>query len=263
MTTRAPAVAGLFYPADPQALASMVDQLLADARPDELAHPPKALICPHAGYIYSGSTAALGYATLRTGTHPISRVVVAGPAHRVGIRGIALPGADAMATPLGEIPLDAEACATISKLPSVLTRPDVHAEEHSVEVQLPFLQRVLGDFTVVPLVVGDVDAGTVADVLEACWGGPETLVVISSDLSHYHPYGEARRLDAETIAAILDCQGPINPHRACGAYPISGLLAVARRRRLRPTLLGACNSGDTAGDRGRVVGYASIAWHER
>ena len=157
-----------------------------------------------------------------------------------------------MATPLGEIPLDAEACATISKLPSVLTRPDVHAEEHSVEVQLPFLQRVLGDFTVVPLVVGDVDAGTVADVLEACWGGPETLVVISSDLSHYHPYGEARRLDAETIEAILDCQGPINPHRACGAYPISGLLAVARRRRLRPTLLGACNSGDTAGDRAEL-----------
>ncbi len=262
MTTRAAAVAGFFYPADPHALASMVDQLLDDARPDELARPPKALISPHAGFIYSGTIAALGYASLQADAHPVTRVVVAGPAHRVGIRGIALPGADAMATPLGEIPIDGHARDTIASMPGVVTRADVHADEHSVEVQLPFLQRLLGEFTVLPLVVGDVDAATVADVLTACWGGPETLIVISSDLSHYHGYAEAKRLDAETIATILACRPEISTHRACGARPINGLLEVAQQRTLRPTLLGACNSGDTAGDRGRVVGYASIAWHE-
>lgn len=262
MSTRSPAVAGFFYPADPHALASMVDQLLDDARPNELARPPKALISPHAGYIYSGAIAALGYASLQVDAHPITRVIVAGPAHRVGIRGIALPGVDAMATPLGTIPLDTELCEIIDAMPGVVTRPDVHAEEHSVEVQLPFLQRLLGDFTVVPLVVGDVAPDTVANVLEACWGDTDTLIVISSDLSHYHSYDEAKRLDEQTIAEILARRPMISTHRACGAYPLNGLLEVAQRRALQPTLLGACNSGDTAGDRGRVVGYASVAWHE-
>ena len=262
MSTRSPAVAGFFYPADPHALASMVDQLLDDARPNELARPPKALISPHAGYIYSGAIAALGYASLQVDAHPITRVVVAGPAHRVGIRGIALPGVDAMATPLGTIPLDTELCELIDAMPGVITRPDVHAEEHCVEVQLPFLQRLLSDFTVVPLVVGDVAPDTVANVLEACWGDTDTLIVISSDLSHYHSYDEAKRLDEQTIAEILARRPMISTHRACGAYPLNGLLEVARRRVLQPTLLGACNSGDTAGDRGRVVGYASVAWHE-
>ncbi|WIY82399.1 AmmeMemoRadiSam system protein B [Propionimicrobium sp. PCR01-08-3] len=262
MKIRPAAVAGTFYPADPRALASMVGQLLDDARPDEQATPPKALICPHAGYIYSGSTAALGYASLRPDKHPIARVVIAGPAHRVGIRGIALPGVDAMATPLGEVPLDLELCQQISKLDDVDIRPDVHAEEHSVEVQLPFLQSVLGEFTVVPLVVGDASPDAVADVLEACAGGPETLLVISSDLSHYHPYDEAKHMDAETLAAICALRGPISAHRACGAHPINGLLTFAGRHDLHPVLLGSRNSGDTAGDKGRVVGYASLAWYQ-
>lgn len=262
MTSRPPAVAGSFYPAHVGALAALVDQLLADARPDEAVSPPKALISPHAGYIYSGSTAALGFAALRPETHPITRVVVAGPAHRVGLAGIALPGCDRLATPLGEVEVDAAAVEALSQLPQVYTRPDVHADEHSIEVQLPFLQRTLGQFSVVPLAVGEVTPEVCARVLDEVWGGPETLIVISSDLSHYQPYEQARRQDAETLRAIETLQGPISTRQACGAHPVNGLLATAAGRRLRPVLLGACNSGDTAGGRDRVVGYSCFAWYE-
>lgn len=261
MTTRPPAVAGSFYPANPAVLTSMIDEFLAAARQQVAPAATKALISPHAGYIYSGSTAALGFAALADPAS-ITRVVVACPTHRVGIRGIALPGADALATPLGEIPVDRDALAALEDFPLVVTRPDVHAQEHALEVQLPFLQRVLGEFALVPLAVGEVAPARVAEVLTAVWGGPETLVVISSDLSHYHPYARARELDAATIEAILACRTPIDDHRACGVRPLNGFLELAADRGLRPRLLGACNSGDTAGDRGRVVGYASIAWQE-
>lgn len=262
MTTRPPAVAGSFYPASPAALASMVDELLAAARPKMLGGPTKALVSPHAGYIYSGSTAALGFATLHPENHPIERVVVACPTHRVGVRAVALPGVDAFVTPLGEVSIDVETTAALAGFPQVSTRPDVHADEHGLEVQLPFLQRVLGDFNLVPLAVGEVAPDLVAEVLEAVWGGPETLIVISSDLSHYLPYARARELDRATVDAILACRVPIGDRAACGVRPLNGFLTAASRRRLRPTLLGMCNSGDTAGDRSRVVGYASIAWHE-
>lgn len=262
MTTRPPAVAGSFYPAAPRALASMVDELLADARPSITNTPPKALISPHAGYVYSGSTAALGFATLAPQTHPISRVVITCPTHRVAVRGIALPGADRLATPLGEVPVDAAAVADLAGFDQVVTRPDVHADEHGLEVQLPFLQRLLGDFSVVPLAVGEVSPAQVAEALDAVWGGPETLIVISSDLSHYHRYARAQELDRQTIDQILRVAPPIAADRACGVRGLNGLLTTAKRRGLRPELLGACNSGDTAGDRSRVVGYAAIAWHE-
>lgn len=262
MTTRPPAVAGSFYPARPAALASLVDQLLADARPNLPAGPVKALVSPHAGYIYSGSTAALGFAALHPERHPITRVVVACPTHRVGVRGIALPGADALATPLGVVRVDAAALETLAGFPQIVTRPDVHAEEHALEVQLPFLQQVLGDFTLVPLAVGAVPDEQVAAVLDAVWGGPETLIVISSDLSHYHDYETANRLDRATVDQIMRVAPPIADDAACGARPLNGLLTAAPRHDLRPTLLGMCNSGDTAGDHSRVVGYASIAWHQ-
>ncbi len=261
MTTRPPAVAGAFYPADSAALSKMVHELLRDARPSLTNAAPKALVSPHAGYIYSGSTAAYGFATLRPQTHPISRVVVACPTHRVGIRGVALPGTDALATPLGEIQVDQAAIATLAQLPQVHTRPDVHAQEHALEVQLPFLQVVLGDFELVPLAVGELPAEQVAEVLEAVWGGPETLIVISTDLSHYLPYDKARQLDARTVEQILARQ-QVGDGQACGMRPLNGFLAAAPTQRLRGDLLHACNSGDTAGDHSRVVGYASIAWYE-
>lgn len=262
MSVRPPAVAGAFYPANRAVLRSMVDEFLADARQLVAIGPPKALISPHAGYVYSGSTAALGYASLEPVGHPVTRVVITCPTHRVGIRGIALPGVDAFATPLGEVPVDTETTASLDRFPQVTTRPDVHAEEHALEVHLPFLQRVLGQFSIVPLAVGEVSPDLVAEVLDAVWGGPETLVVISTDLSHYLPYQRAREVDADTVDRIMRIEAPIGEQRACGVRALNGLLTLAGTRRLRPTLLGACNSGDTAGDHSRVVGYTSIAWHE-
>ena len=265
LAVRPPAVAGLFYPAEPRALARMVDGFLAAgasldaARPDGSQAAPKALVVPHAGYVYSGAIAGLAYATLTPARERITRVVLLGPCHRVPVLGLALPGCRAMATPLGEVPVDAEAA---SGLDHVVTRPDVHAAEHSLEVQLPFLQRALGDFAVVPLAVGDATAAEVAGVLAALWGGDETLIVISSDLSHYHRYDEARAIDQGTIEAVLSLREPLSHERACGATPLNGLIAASPAHGLEPVLLGACNSGDTAGDRGRVVGYASFGFVE-
>jgi hypothetical protein len=265
LAVRPPAVAGLFYPAEPHALARMVDGFLAAgstldaARPDGSQAAPKALVVPHAGYVYSGAIAGLAYATLAPVRERIERVVLLGPCHRVPVRGLALPGCRAMATPLGEVPVDADAA---SGLDHVVTRPDVHASEHSLEVQLPFLQRALGDCAVVPLAVGDATAAEVAGVLGALWGGDETLIVVSSDLSHYRPYVEARAIDQGTIEAVLSLRQPLSHDRACGATPLNGLLAASPAHHLAPVLLGACNSGDTAGDKGRVVGYASFGFLE-
>ena len=261
---RQPAVAGSFYPGHATALAANVTRLIAQARarladlPDP--GPPKALIVPHAGYIYSGSTAALGYALLDP--ERVSRVVLLGPAHRVPVRGLALSGADAFATPLGEVPIDRPVEDHLLRLRQVVTRPEAHAWEHSLEVQLPFLQGVLSGFTLVPLVVGDATPDDVAAVIEDAWGGPETLILISSDLSHYLPYDRAVAVDRGTVQRILALQGPLEDGLACGARPVNGLLVAAGRRHLRPHLLGQCNSGDTAGDKGRVVGYAAVAFTE-
>jgi AmmeMemoRadiSam system protein B/AmmeMemoRadiSam system protein A len=192
----------------------------------------------------------------------IRRVVLLGPCHRVAVRGLALPGVDAFDTPLGRIPLDTGAMQAAADLPQVVTAPAAHAREHSLEVQLPFLQRALGDFALVPLVVGDATDAEVAEVLERLWGGDETLVVVSSDLSHYQRYEDARAIDAATVRAILRLDPGVDHEQACGATPIGGLLAVARRRGLSASLLDLRNSGDTSGDRSRVVGYASFAFYE-
>lgn len=261
VVVREPAVAGRFYPADPDELRATVDALLAEApAPPPDAPVPRAVIVPHAGYVYSGSTAALAYARVARGRGTIRRVVVVGPTHRVPVRGVALPGADAFRTPLGEVPVPhAWAQERLADVLAACVVPETHRHEHSVEVQLPFLQRVLDDVDVVPLLAGDAFGEEVADVLEALWE-PQTLVVISSDLSHYRPYDEARRIDAGTIAQITALDAPLDHLQACGATPVNGLLVAARRRGLRPTLLGACSSGDTAGDRSRVVGYCAFAF---
>jgi len=257
---RPAAVAGMFYPDDPRELADVVDAYL-DRTGEEAQAPgfPKALIVPHAGYVYSGPVAASAYDLLRPARGIVKRVVVLGPCHRVPVHGLALPRAQTFATPLGRVPLDAEGLLAIRDLPQVVESAATHAEEHALEVQLPFLQQMLGDFSLVPLVVGDAAPGEVAEVLERLWGGPETLVVISSDLSHYHAYERACEIDGATVRAILDFDAGISHDQACGATPISGLLLAARRKGLAPRLLDCRNSGDTAGDRRRVVGYASFA----
>ena len=258
---REPAVAGSFYAASAGALAADVERLLDDAIvPPVDEAPPKALIVPHAGYLYSGSTAAAVYARMRPFRARIRRVVLLGPVHRVPVRGLALPGVAAFATPLGNVEIDAAAVASIAHLPQVCTSAQAHGREHSLEVQLPFLQSVLDDFRLVPLAVGDAVAKEVAAVLDLLWGGDETLIVVSSDLSHYLPYAEARAVDARTARRILSLNADIAHEEACGGTPINGLLYAARRRGLRSSLVALCNSGDTAGDRQRVVGYGGFVF---
>ena len=256
-SVRPPAVAGLFYPGDAATLRASVVEYLAATQ--AAGAPPKAIIAPHAGYVYSGPIAAAAYARLSPARETITRVVLLGPAHRVAFEGLAVPDADAFTTPLGSVPLDREAIERITALPQVRTFDAAHAQEHSLEVHLPFLQEVLGDFRLVPLVAGDATAEEVGEVLDALWGGPETLIVISSDLSHYHDYDSARRLDRATSQAIETLRPQdIGYDQACGRIPVNGLLVVAKRRGLHATTLDLRNSGDTAGSRDRVVGYG--AW---
>ena len=258
---RPPAVAGAFYPGSPAVLAATVDTLLAAAAPRP-GSQPKALIVPHAGYVYSGSTAAQGYAALAPWRSTIHRVVLLGPTHRVGVNGLALPESEAFATPLGEIPLDRAAIAAIAGLPQIVFSDRAHAQEHSLEVHLPFLQRALDQFKLVPLAVGHASPEAVAEVLDRLWGGDETLIVISSDLSHFLPYAAANQVDRDTCRHILELDTGIRPEQACGAYPVNGLLLAARQRGLVPHLIHRCNSGDTAGDKQRVVGYAAFTFSE-
>jgi MEMO1 family protein len=257
-SVRVPAVAGLFYPAAARVLADEVDGLLSRATP--VAGPvPKALIVPHAGFPYSGPIAASAYARLRPARDTIRRVVLLGPAHRDWFQGLALPSADAFRTPLGDIPIDEEAVSALRKLRQVTVRDDAHKAEHSLEVHLPFLQRLLPAFSLVPMAVGEASAADVADALAVVWGGPETVIVISSDLSHYQEYESARRLDNATAAAIERLDGDfLDGHKACGFIPIRGLLHEASRRGLQVARADLRNSGDTAGSRDEVVGYG--AW---
>jgi hypothetical protein len=256
--SRPAAVAGYFYPAEPAQLEATLAAMLAQA--GTAGPAPKALIAPHAGYIYSGPVAARAYATLTGARGRIRRVVLLGPAHRVHVRGLALPSVQRFETPLGSIPLDAEAMGRLRSLPQVCVKDAAHESEHSLEVHLPFLQYLLEDFRLVPLVVGDATPEEVDEVLELLWGGEETLIVISTDLSHYHSYEVARTLDAATSTAIenLDLES-IGPEQACGCMPLRGLLHLCKRANLRVRRLDLRNSGDTAGPRDRVVGYGSYA----
>lgn len=257
---RPAAVAGLFYPGSAAALTRDVRQMLAHADPS-LARP-KAVIVPHAGYVYSGPIAANVYNTLFPMRERIRRVVLLGPTHRVAIHGLALPMSIAFATPLGIVPVDREAAAMIGDLPQVVVSEVAHAQEHSLEVQLPFLQAVLTDFVLVPLAVGRATPAQVAEVLERLWGGDETLIVVSSDLSHYLPYAEACDKDRRTAQRVVALDAHLDHQQACGATPVNGLLLVARRRGLSVRLIDLRNSGDTAGDKSRVVGYGAFAFSE-
>jgi hypothetical protein len=258
-TVRPAAVSGLFYPADPIRLAADVDKFLATAA-HTYTNPiaPKAIIAPHAGYVYSGAVAACAYAHIAQSRQRIQRVVLLGPVHRVAVRGLALPGADAFDTPLGRIPIDREGAQAIGHLPQVSEIPAAHEQEHSLEVHLPFLQRSLERFSLLPLAVGDATREEVAEVLDILWGGAETLIVVSSDLSHYLHYDDARAIDRDTAGRIVDLRSDIGHHQACGGTPVNGLMLSARRRGLKAQLVDLRNSGDTAGSRERVVGYGSF-----
>lgn len=263
--TRQPAVAGTFYPGVRSQLEAAVDGFLRDAGERDAGKPvgaaPKAIIAPHAGYVYSGAVAASAYVTLRDARDDVQRVVLLGPSHRVPLRGLATTSAAAFETPIGVIPIDRDARDEALRLSQVIVSDEAHDYEHSLEVHLPFLQRVLGSFTLLPFSVGDATPDEVAEVLELLWGGRETLIVVSSDLSHYHDYETARRLDAVTTRAIEALRpDDLDPESACGRAPVRGLLAAARRHGLAPRTLDLRNSGDTAGSHEQVVGYGSWAF---
>lgn len=260
MSIRKAAVAGQFYAAELALLQQQVADLMS-AAPSLLGAVAKALIVPHAGYIYSGSTAARAYRCLQSQRNEIRRVVLLGPAHRVYLEGMAVPSVDLFATPLGNVPLDRDAIEQIIDLPGVCVSDQAHQDEHCLEVQLPFLQTLLTQFTLVPVVVGDCDPDTVAAVIDQLWGGSDTLVVISTDLSHFLSYEEARQVDAHTCARILEKTSSLSGKEACGAGALNGLMRTEHVRALQVELLDACNSGDTAGSKDRVVGYGAFLLH--
>ncbi|MBM0104539.1 AmmeMemoRadiSam system protein B [Steroidobacter sp. S1-65] len=258
---RSPAVAGLFYPGDPAELRDSVSEYLAQA-PTVAGPAPKALIVPHAGYIYSGVIAAAAYAQVAHQRRQIRRIVLIGPSHRVYLRGMAAPAAEILQTPLGMVTVDRELKQRALAHEQMIESDAPHASEHSLEVQLPFLQMLFDDFTLLPIALGSASPPAVAAVLADVWGGPETLILVSSDLSHYLPYDEARAVDAETIEAILRSEPSLTGEQACGCIGINGLSFLARQREARISEIARCNSGDTAGDRNRVVGYGAFALHE-
>ncbi len=256
MTIRSAAVAGTFYPSDRQELIMSVDTLLDAAKSEESC--PKVIVAPHAGYIYSGAVAAKVYSRLKNREHEISKVVLLGPSHKVGFKGIAACSADKFSTPLGEIPLAVERIKFLAAMSDVCFLDKAHSQEHSLEVHLPFLQRALGNFELIPLVVGTSSKEDVALLLEHLWGGDETLIVISSDLSHFHEYTEAQRLDSATSEKIVSLQDDITGSEACGCNPLNGLLHLANRHGMKVEKIELKNSGDTAGSKDRVVGYGAF-----
>ncbi|MFC1589602.1 AmmeMemoRadiSam system protein B [Pseudomonadota bacterium] len=259
---RPAAVADMFYTGNPAQLRAEVDGMLAEA--SVTTATPKAIIVPHAGYIYSGPIAASAYAQLIPAKDKIRRVILLGPCHRVALSGLATSSADYFETPLGSITIERELSDQLLQFPQVQEFDQTHAQEHSLEVQLPFLQEVLNDFTLLPLVVGDASSNDVHEVLEAVWGGDETLIVISSDLSHYHDYNTAQQMDSATCKAIENLDGEhIHYDQACGRNPVLGLLLSARKHHLKVTTLDLRNSGDTAGSKDQVVGYGAWAFTQQ
>lgn len=257
---RPPAVAGLFYPENANELRHAVNGYIAEASlRAAVADRPKALIVPHAGYQYSGSVAGFAYRRVRDWSADIHHVVMIGPSHRVAIRGLAVPSVGTFMTPLGSVPIDATGRSRLLELGLVGISDAAHAVEHSLEVQLPFLQVVLKDFDILPITIGFALCEQVARAIDAVWGGSDTLVLVSSDLSHYHTWSDARQLDDATTRAIVERRSDLPDEQACGACGINGLMQVARRRGLTVEVLDQRNSGDTAGDRSRVVGYGSYA----
>ncbi len=255
------ALAGSFYPSSPEVLEATIRDLLSKVKGPFSKKSPKAFIVPHAGYIYSGPIAATAYAAMAKDASQIRKVVMLGPAHREYVEGLALPDADWLDTPLGPVEVDEEARTQISDLPQVKVSGIAHSEEHSLEVQLPFLKEILREFKILPLLVGKASPEDIDLVLQRVWNGNETLILVSSDLSHYLPYEKAFRLDRESAQAVLRLEF-LKQNQACGASPINGFLKTARRYALEPHLLDLRNSGDTAGGKNRVVGYGAFAFVE-
>lgn len=257
-----PAVAGYFYPSEHAELQHMLDDMLKNAT--RQSPPPKAIMAPHAGYVYSGPIAANAYATLFPVKDKIKKVILLGPAHRVYVKGMALSSASHFATPLGEIQIDTGLKNQVLKLPEVEIMDEAYTQEHSLEVHLPFLQTVLKQFTFLPVVVGDASPEAVASVIKSVWGGEDTLIVVSTDLSHYHDYQTAKRIDTHTADLIKQLlYEKVGPKQACGCRPIGGLLKVAKDEGHEVTILDVRNSGDTAGSHDRVVGYGAFLLYEK
>lgn len=257
---RPPAVAGSFYPDQEQALRTTVEDFLEAA--DNFSLSPKALVVPHAGFIYSGPIAAQAYKSLSQVSPLPKKVILLGPCHQVPVRCLALPQSKSFATPLGLVPIDEAACHTLSQLPFVEVNQQAHAYEHSLEVQLPFLQMTLAEFSLIPLVVGRASADQICQALEAVID-KQSLIVVSTDLSHYLSYDSAKKIDQETVTAVLENNSEIVVgDRACGAYPLKGLMKFANKVGWKPELLDLRNSGDTAGDKTRVVGYGAFIYHD-
>ncbi|MFA5985491.1 MAG: AmmeMemoRadiSam system protein B [Methylococcaceae bacterium] len=253
---RQPAVAGMFYPANPGQLHQMLDQYLTDAETN--AKVPKAIIVPHAGYTFSGAVAASAYARLKKANDLITRVVLIGPSHCLAFKGLAVTRAQTFSTPLGNISVDQKAISQLVKLPYVEFIEEAHAHEHSLEVQLPFLQEMLDNFDIIPIIAGEVSAHEICHILELLWGGEETLIVVSSDLSHYLDYASAKQMDAETSLAIVAlADEKLAADSACGKTPVCGLIKYAQEQALAIQCIDLRNSGDTAGDKNRVVGYGA------
>lgn len=261
-SVRPPAVAGAFYPDDPHELRETVSEYLRRSESERSARAPKALIVPHAGYIYSGAIAAAAYTAVAERRHAIRRVVLIGPSHRVYLRGMAVPAAAYFQTPLGRITVDPDLKSVLLRRTDVVESDAPHAQEHCLEVQLPFLQTLFDELTLLPLVLGSIAPAQVAAALSDVWGDDQTLVLVSSDLSHYRTYESARQIDAATSASILRRETALAGEQACGAAGINGLMYLAAERSLDVTEIARCNSGDTAGDKSRVVGYGAFAVHE-
>ncbi|PSW05735.1 AmmeMemoRadiSam system protein B [Photobacterium lipolyticum] len=255
MNIRYPAVAGSFYDKSAQHLQSQLDNWLKP--PPALRHSIRALIVPHAGYIYSGETAAQAYRHLKSLADKIERVILVGPSHRFYFQGCALPSAHYFATPFGNIPIDTQAIEKLQKIEDVEVSDQAHALEHCLEVQLPFLQTCLHQFTLLPMLTGNVSPVTVANLIDDLWQQDNTLLVVSSDLSHFHPYSEAQSIDKNTCSLIEHFEPSLTPEQACGSTGINALLLLAKKRGYQLTRMDLKNSGDTAGDKERVVGYVS------
>ena len=264
IAVRAAAVAGTFYPGQRAILVDAVKEHLERVPlPLQEGRLTKALIAPHAGYLYSGPVAGTAFRRLQAERDAIRRIVLLGPPHRSPVRGLALSGASGFETPLGIVPVDEELVGRIRGMQQVSVNAAAHAPEHSLEVELPFLQEALDEFSILPLLVGTDVPGEVAQVLDRVWGGPETRIIVSSDLSHYLAYDLARQTDRQTAAQIQALEAEVSHRRACGADAVNGFLVSARRHGLESELLDLRNSGDTAGDRSRVVGYAAFAFYEK
>ncbi|WP_281647624.1 AmmeMemoRadiSam system protein B [Parendozoicomonas sp. Alg238-R29] len=257
MSVRQPAVAGSFYPANKTSLKDTIASLLADASTRDLYS--RILVVPHAGYIYSGAIAASAYKLLEQYPHPIEQVILLGPSHRTPLHGLALPDSSVFHTPLGAIEINTELVEQLLPLSQVQVLEAAHELEHSLEVQLPFLQVCLKNFKLLPLVVGEADSIAVSEVLETVWGGSETLIIISTDLSHFHSYDEAKVIDQNTVNGIEALDNTLTGEQACGCRPLNGLLTLAREKDLKVETLDIRNSGDTVGNHDRVVGYGAFA----